>query len=287
METPRPDERSHFLPGHAFGKPETKIKAVWKMNSVSKDDAERSEHRRSGDDGFITFRIRPRSIERVFYIIIILALMASNVYLYTHFGLKCQTGAKSDSKLEANAAPLVAPPPVSKVVNNTASANITPKVNRTIVPPTIPKINLTNTTKPKEADEGAIVASLVDFTINRVTYIKKSGANNYTYAKVTGIDFTVTNRGNRLRPQIKIYSWDGNHPDLADHQNGKDWRFDFGIGKGESKTMTIDTSTGTGYTISYPGDNGDFSPEKIVRLVLIDSRTNVTVKDAQKTFSIT
>lgn len=284
MDIPKPHKFEHIEPvgNQPWGKPETNIKGVWKMREDSPNE---SHERRGRDDNYITFRIRPRNLERLVYILIIIALFGALVYsnVFKPCGEspkkevastqgKVQQSAGKETKLPAATA--------------NASRNITANTNNNSINQTKKPLNQTqaqtNQTKKlnlssfKIPDEGPINPALVDFTINRVGYVKKTE----TWGKVTNIDITINNRGNKLRPTIKIYAFDSTTPtEVAVRQIGSNWNYEIGLEKGEEKTFSIDT---TDRSISF----SDFTSTKTIRLELYDSRTNTSVKEATKTFTI-
>jgi type II secretory pathway component PulM len=282
METPKPHRFEHVEPvgNQPWGKPETKIKGVWKMRE---DNPNESNERRERNENYITYRIKPRNLERLVYILIIIALFGALVY--SNMFKPCGESSKKEvastqGKVQQSAGQETKLPAVTANASGNITANPNP-LNQTNKPSNQTQAQ-TNQTKKlnlssfKIPDEGPIVPALVDFTVNRVGYVKKTE----TWAKVTNIDITINNRGNKLRPTIKVYAFDSTTPtEVANRPIGSAWNYEIGLEKGEEKTFSIDT---TGRSISF----SDFSSQKTVRLELFDSRTNISVKEATKTFTI-
>jgi len=247
--------------------PRPEPKTVWKAATVP----EKSEK-------YITLRIKPRNLERTVLLLIILVL--GGLVFYSPFHKSCPatqnlatlTGFSVQEKPNETAKlsePVVeAAPPSQPAMNDTITKNESGVKNETSF------ANQTKTGTAKPADEeGPIDPALVDFTIDFVNVVKKTE----TWAKVTRVDVTIKNRGYRLRPVIKAYAWDSKtESSLSDFQEGDDWKFDVGIGRGATQSFSIDTS------ISF----SDFDLEKTIKLKLYDSRTKKLVKEAIKKFSI-
>ncbi|MFH1510550.1 MAG: hypothetical protein ABIF10_02575 [Candidatus Woesearchaeota archaeon] len=226
-------------------------------------------------DQYITLKIRPRTIERVFFTFVILALAGMLFY---------NTRSCSEPTAMVTQEPSISPqePAATTAAPNEATAEITettqlaatPETNATASDEAAPGEPVeTDQEAAQEDNEGPIDPDLVEFKIEEVTILKKSD----TWAKATAIKVSITNNGNRVRPIIKIYAWDDNTEDiLSNHQEGEDWRYDPGVGKGEQREFTIETS------ISF----SDLDLEKTVKARLYESTTNKLVKDSTKLIEI-
>jgi hypothetical protein len=252
----------------------------------------------STPEKYITLRIRPRNLERLIFVAIILFLGVMLVFkpfglgttltkektLPKTIGLSVQEQSTNQTSLPSTETKVTA----ATTTTTNAQTNTSANVGKNVTTTSTAKSNATNAslkpapvnqTKPAAESnalseaEGPIDPSLVDFKIGSVGIVKKTD----NWAKVTSINITIINRGYKLRPLIKVYAWDEATEDmLSDHQEGADWRYDPGIGMGTTKTLSIDTS------ISF----SDFDLQKTIKLKLFDSRTNKLVKEAVKNFNI-
>ncbi|MFH0978071.1 MAG: hypothetical protein V1837_02090 [Candidatus Woesearchaeota archaeon] len=257
MEIPRPQHNE-------FGKPETRVKAIWKLNpEPAKPETQ---------EKYITFKIKPRSVERFIFVLIIIVLAAA--LIITNMDKGPSVANQTLSTPEQQELPKVQPVVVKNITPTLPVVAPAPVVNLSNKTVAKPVINQTKNLTP--SSEGPIDPSLVDFIINRVVYIKKTD----TWAKVTSIDVTIKNNGNTLRPLIKIYAFDESTPEVAaTREIGSDIIFQTGIPKGEVRSFTLDTS-------DRPISFSDFDTQKTVRLQLYDWKSNDSVKQAVKTFTI-
>lgn len=230
------------------------------------------EPRETHHERFITIKIRPRTIERVFFACVILVLAGMLFY-----NRSCPAEPTAMATLEQTT--LAAQDPVQESAPEAQNPEVT-ETTALAAEPTMPeegneteKQAIQAEQKTSITDEGPIDPGLVEFKIEDVTVVKKSD----TWAKATAIKIRITNKGNRIRPLIKIYAWDDNTVQiLGNHQEGEDWKYDPGIGKEEEREFTIDTS------ISF----SDLDLEKTIKAMLYESTTNKLVKDSTKEIDI-
>lgn len=246
---------------------------------------------------YITIRIRPRTLERIMYITIIIALLSVIAFQSGQFRQDHQdtstgyTGlavseadnktdivketSKSEPDLETDEGQevVIAGTSVtgSASENSEGSADDTESSDTKSAETSSTSSEENKNTKESKEPTRKISKDDVELEINDVETVKKS---DY-WGKVTRVSLTLINKGPAFRPLFEVYAYTESMPQNPDYT----FRYDLPIKTGTKEiTKTLSPEIG-GISLS------DLDIEKTIIIVMKDKESGEILKSASKKFS--